>query len=367
MTELELVRELGDETPLRELTELADARALLTRAIASERAAVPEPRVRRAARARRPRRRRLVIAATATAATAGAGVFGMFSWMNVRPGVSGVRSVASAPAQRLPALAHPTAARVLNRAAFVALHTTPATPSGDQFVYTKTEVERGQTVQAWLSVDGTRTSRVGTTSIPGCVNGQMSLQMLGEDGKPLSDFIPKQFSGRPLTMAQAAKLFGGKVPTDGPYVTRPCKPQPAYFPHMPTQADHILGYLERTQGVRPDDLNDVAKTVGNLLDSDYLLPAQQAALYTFLAQTPGITIQRGVTDAAGRSGVGVVWSLPGSQAMLIFDSRTYAYLGISTRGIDGQLGATALLTTAIVDSVGQLPGPGATPAPADGA
>jgi len=364
MTELELVRELGDETPLPELTELADARARLIREIASERAAASEPRVRRAAHIRRPRRRRLLVA---TAAAGGAVVFGTFSWMSVHPGVSGVRSVASAPARRLPALAHPTAAQVLNRAAFVALRSTTATPSADQFVYTKTEVEGGQTVLAWLSVDGAGTSRVGTTSMPGCVNGQMSLRMLGEDGKPLSDFIPKQLRGQPLTMAQAATLFGGKVPYDGPIVTRPCTPQPAFYPDMPTQADGMLPYLERTQGVRPNDLNDIAKTVGDLLDSDYLLPAQQAALYAFLAQTPGITVQSGVTDAAGRPGVGVVWSFEGSEAMLIFNPQTYAYLGMSTRGIDGQPGGTALLTTAIVDRVGQLPGPGAPPAPTNGA
>jgi hypothetical protein len=33
--------------------------------------------------------------------------------------------------------------------------------------------------------------------------------------------------------------------------------------------------------------------------------------------------------------------------MLIFDAQTHAYLAISTRGIDGQPGGTALLTTAM--------------------
>ena len=367
MSELELVRRWGEETSLPELTDLADARARLTRAIASECAAVPEPRGRPTTPARRPRRRMLVVAATAIAAVLGAAGVARFSRGDAHPHASGVRSVASAPAGHLPALAHPTAAQVLRRASFVALHIAAAAPSGDQFVYTRTEDEGGPTVQAWMSVDGTRTSRVGTNSIRGCVNGQMSLQMLGEDGKPLSDFIPKRFSGRPLTTADAAKLFGGRVPTDGPIVTRRCTPQPAYLPHMPTQADGMLPYLERTQGVRPGDLNDVAKTVGELLDSDYLLPAQQAALYTFLARTPGITVQRGVTDAAGRPGIGVAWSFEGSQAMLVFDPETYTYLGMSTRGSDGQRGGTALLTTAIVDNAGQLPAAGVTPAPADGA
>jgi hypothetical protein len=136
---------------------------------------------------------------------------------------------------------------------------------------------------------------------------------------------------------------------------------------MPTRPGGMLAYLERTQGVRPDDLNDIAKTVGGLLDSDYLLPAQQAALYAFLARTPGIRIQPAVADAAGRPGVGVVWSFDGSQAMLVFDPQTYTYLGMSTRGLDGRIGGTALLTTAIVDHAGQVPGASPSPAPADGA
>jgi hypothetical protein len=365
MTELELLRELGDQTPLPELTELTDARARLMREISSERATLPPSPAPRSGRTRRPRRRR-VVAAIVSVGGAGAALLAVIFGANAHPGVSHGRSIANVPPPRLPRLADPTASQVLQRAAFVALHTATATPSGDQFVYTKTE-SQGHTIQVWMSVDGTHTSRVGTSSRPGCVNGQMSLRMLGEDGKPLSDFIPKQFRGRPLTKAQAATLFGGKIPYDGPVVTRSCTPQTAYFPDMPTQADGMLPYLQRTQGVRSDDLNDIAKTVGGLLDSDYLLPAQQAALYAFLGRTPGITIQRAVTDAAGRPGVGVAWSFDGSQAMLIFDPQTYTYLGMTTRGIGGQISGTALLATAIVDNVGQAPGPSTTPASTAGA
>lgn len=335
MDELELMRAVADEMPLPELRELGEARAALIRAIASEHTSLHDPPPRRPAATRGPRRRQLVIGAAVSAATAGVASFGLLSLHEARSGVSGVRSVASARVRRLPPLAHPTATQVLDRAALVALHAATATPSGDQFVYTKTEDLGGETIQSWLSVDGTRTSRVGTHSIVGCVNGQMSLQMLGT------------------------------APTDGRTVTRTCAAQPAYFPDMPRQASGMLPYLERTQGVRPGDVNDIAKTVGELLNSDYLLPAQQSALYEFLARTPGITVQTGVSDAAGRAGVGVAWSFDASQAMIIFDSRTYTYLGMRTRGIHGQLGGTALLATAIVDRVGQLPESGATAAPAD--
>jgi len=74
-----------------------------------------------------------------------------------------------------------------------------------------------------------------------------------------------------------------------------CTPQPAFLPAMPTTAGAIPAYLAKTQGVRLNDVNDVAKVVGGMFQSDYLLPAQRAALYEFLATTPGLT------PTAGRS------------------------------------------------------------------
>lgn len=114
-------------------------------------------------------------------------------------------------------------------------------------------------------------------------------------------------------------------------------------------------YLEQTQGIRLNDLNDLSKTVGFMLESDYILPAQRAALYRFLATTPELTIERHVRDISGRPGIGVVWHFYGSKAMNIFDPRTFAYLGMTTWGEQGQLGGDALVRTAIVDQAGELP------------
>ena len=113
--------------------------------------------------------------------------------------------------------------------------------------------------------------------------------------------------------------------------------------------------LERTQGVRLNDLNDLSKTVGEMLQSDYILPAQRAALYRFLAATPGLTVEAHVRDVSGRPGIGVVWHFYGSKAMNIFDPRTFAYLGMTTWGEQGQLGGDALVQTAIVDRAGETP------------
>ena len=117
----------------------------------------------------------------------------------------------------------------------------------------------------------------------------------------------------------------------------------------------MLAYLRRTQGVRLSNLNDLAKTIGLMLDSDYLSPRQQAALFEFLATTPRITVVLNVSDVAGRAGIGVGWSVDGGRAMLIFAPISHRYLGTSTQGLRGQVSGEALLQSGIVDMAGQVP------------
>src|ERR1700739_2123279 len=184
MNELELVRELGDETPLAETTELADARARLTSAVAAERARAP-----------RRSRRAFVMGTAAFAASAVAAAAVVVS----------VATSAGHPTQRSVPVAHatggtPTAGQVLERAAFVALNQAPVTPRPDQFVYKKSEASDGKLLQSWLSVDGTHDVKVGETTIFGCKNGVMSGSSPGPHGTSFS---------------------------------RPCTPTPAFFPDLP--------------------------------------------------------------------------------------------------------------------------------------
>ena len=99
----------------------------------------------------------------------------------------------------------------------------------------------------------------------------------------------------------------------------------------------MLGYLERTQGGQPGsivtDLNGLGKAVDDLLTDAYLSPGQRAALYELLARTPGFTVVPHAADVSGRCGVGVSWPfLGGSKTMILFDSATYAELGLTTWG-----------------------------------
>jgi hypothetical protein len=94
-----------------------------------------------------------------------------------------------------------------------------------------------------------------------------------------------------------------------------------------------------------------------MLESDYILPAQRAALYEFLATTPGLIVEPDVRDIDGRPGVGVGWSFEGAKAMNIFDPGTYAYLGLTTWSLQGQQGGDALLKTAITNIPASCPEP----------
>ena len=339
MNDLDLIRECAPEAPLLTLSELSAPRERVLAGVAQGRHSFrPAAAERRRAKRHGPARRIAIGGVTVAAAAAiTAGV--LAGTHRTAP------AVVTVPAKL-------TAREVLDRAAAAALKEPVVVPRDDQFVYTKVVGAGGQVELSWLSVDGTRdgltespaNGKVQKTVQLGCANGVRKIRTPGRDGKPL-----KHGHGhKPIPLKSP-------VPMDGPIVTVPCTPERAFFPDMPTTTAAMGPYLERTQGVRLGDLNDLSKTVGFMLESDYILPAQRAALYRFLATTPGLTVKRHVRDVSGRPGIGVVWHFSGSKAMNIFGPRTFAYLGMTTWGEQGQLGGDALVRTAIVDRAGELP------------
>jgi hypothetical protein len=343
MNDLDVVHDFAPDVSLPSASDLSVAREHVVAGIAGRRTFPLQAEAERLERKRRGPARRIafggVAVAAAAAVTAGLLLGG------------GTHAVVTVPAQL-------TAREVLDRAASAALQQPVVVPRGDQFVYTEVTGGAGSAVvRTWLSVDGTRNGlstttlsdgKVSSSTLLGCVNGERTVRTPGIDGKPL------RAGKKPVTVQQYERLHG-PIPMDGPVITTPCAPQVAYFPDMPTSAGAMLGYLERTQGIRPDNVNDLAKTVGYMLESDYILPAQRAALYEFLAMTPGLIVEPDVRDISGRPGVGVGWSFEGGRAMNIFDPTTYAYLGLTTWGIAGQKGGDALIQVAIVNRPGQLP------------
>ena len=138
-----------------------------------------------------------------------------------------------------------------------------------------------------------------------------------------------------------------------------------YFPDMPASVHHLLAFLVKIgvaspparapKGIPNWYANDLGKAADVLLQETYLLPAQRAAIFDLMAQTPGFTVARHVPDVLGRAGVAIRWSYQGGAAQIIFDPRTYAYLGDGTSPPGGSLTATpdgvALVKFAIVNRV----------------
>jgi hypothetical protein len=329
MNDLDVLRDFAPDAPLLSSAELSEARHRVATGISRK----------------RPGRARRIVIGGVTVAAAGAIAAGVLAGQN-RPAVVAI------PTQL-------TAREVLEHAATAALEKAAVVPQADQFVYSKVSGGPGTAVvQTWLSVDGTRNGLVITTEPDGkrsssvqlgCMNGSRTYRLPGRDGKPL------KLGSKPVTFEQYKQKYGTSVPMDGPLVTTACTAQRAYFPDMPTRTDAMGPWLARTQGIRLNDLNDLAKTVGYMLESDYILPAQHAALYRFLATTPGLVLEPHVRDVSGRPGIGVGWSFEGSKAVNIFAAGSYAYLGATTWGEQGQQGGDALVRTAVTDRAGEVP------------
>jgi hypothetical protein len=359
MTDIDLFAQLRPEVPLPGLDELGLARSRLTAAITAEtdRGVRPEfsvPGGRRAARAsgsaRRPRAfwrsRQLALTSAAAAAVAGTAAAVLIFTPDSSTFAPGSSTFAAPP----PTAVRLTAARLLRNAASAALRKTATPPRPDQFVYTETETAGAGKSQVWLSVNGTqrplRISRTGS-SVPGVPvpvprPGQKRLRQPSPRWTPCT-----------LAHAEASKCFA----------------EAAYFPDMPTQPRRLLAYLTK---LKMTDLpgpaeppgwlaNNIGKAVEQLMGQSYLLPAQKAALYELMAQTPGFTMVRGVRDAIGRTGVGVEWTYQGGKNAIIIGPRTYAYLGERGWPPPGRpepanmTDSSALIKMAVVNKIDQLP------------
>jgi hypothetical protein len=365
MNDLDLIAELRPESRLPGPAELASARGRLTGAIAFERAdeTAPElspsgaqhsPRARGYGRrawdhGRRPRSLRPAWPLALTAAAAVSVAAGSVALVAVpghgapttAPRTGAHSSVRPGPprpgALEAPATVNVVAARFLRQAAVVTRRQHASAPSPGQFVYTEIELANGHKSQAWVSADGR----------PGC------------------------------TVAQAEKATEEQEKNPKVHTVFPCAgdEQAGYLPSMPTDPRALLAFLTRLGLAGPlpgastsEQANDLGKAVDYLMQTTYLLPAQQAALFELMAQTPGFTVVHGARDAVGRVGVAVKWTFWGAPAEIILSPKTFAYLGdrtwpepdfkgckdcqnIRRNGYDG----AALIKIGFVDRAGQVP------------
>lgn len=142
-------------------------------------------------------------------------------------------------------------------------------------------------------------------------------------------------------------------------------------PALPADADQMYAYLYR---VDPADTRDLDWTPDQLawdrlattvLPHSVVNPAAQAAALRAAQRIGGARVRENVTDAAGRTGIAVTRTEDKMRLELIFDARTYRYLGHNLVWAEGQadLGiqagdiasSVAYTRTAVVDELKQVP------------
>jgi hypothetical protein len=244
-----------------------------------------------------------------------------------------------------------TAAGLLRNAALAALRSPARAPRPDQFVYTKmytTDTTRSGgpgVIQQWTSVSGARfglvkggwRSPAGGWQISACINGRLKLA-----------------PGAPGGLAGGSHCVQAQIA--------------GYLPNLPTGNPVALArYLNKKFQIHFLSPNDYASQlvslVAQLTDHEYLTPAQHAALYNLLAQTPGLKVVHHVRNQLGSIGIGVRTRFldKGLYDVIIFNPKTYASLGLIWRQPTGKKlagisnGGEVLLKQAIVNTAGQLP------------
>ena len=337
MNDLDLVTDLRPPCPLPGPADLAGPRGRLTAAINAERSGARPGRWR--SWRTRPVKRLAVATAVAAAAAAAAALI-------VVSGHSPSAPPTVRPAAGLPDGVKLAAAQFFRKAATVTGRQRVMVPGPDQFVYTETEGANRVASRQWLSAEGNKAGLVENA-------GQ------------------RRFRSPPCTVAQAQVA---RKPPPGLIAPRGyhCAEQAGYLPSMPTDPHELLAYLVKVgiadappqpgspQAASPGWFaNNLGKCVDYLMQTTYLLPAQRAALFKLMAQTPGFTVVSGAPDAIGRIGVAVRWTFEGAPAEIILNAVSYAYMGdrtwpeagIKANGYDG----AALVKMAFVNKAGRLP------------
>ncbi|MFC6936971.1 CU044_5270 family protein [Actinomadura yumaensis] len=306
-------------------------------------------------------------------------VFGGLAAGGLAAGVAVAVVVPAGSGHRAPALVNVGATEVLTRASRAAAARPDLRPRPDQFLYVESrvyqrpgpdpKVEPGQAGvrRAWQSIDGRRAGLVRGSGVSGVGGGAGSWLCTGSEALRRREIAAIR-KGRDLRVDLAHPPTG-------------CRDEPARLSGMPTGVEGMRRWLyERSRGSNPPDVQAFV-TVGDSIRERYVEPRTLSLLFAAAARVPGVTVTRGVTDMVGRKGVAVGQTWQGVRHELVFDARTYAYLGErevvdlrstwrpagaspspSPSGRVGALGehgalvyASAEVRVAVTDRAGQLP------------
>lgn len=226
-------------------------------------------------------------------------------------------------------------------------------PLPTQWHYTKTLDKQPnsatvRTDEGWMRYDGKQRAHFGRARL-----GQKEGKLIIGDVPPDpgdDDLSPQQYDAKLRELPTDPKKLLAKVTADRHWIDYP-------------KEEGV------TRSAGPDA--DRAYRVIMLYLSRYgsMPPRLEAAMFRALALIPGVRIEQGVSDAAGRSGLGI-W-VEGtdtiSRTYRILDRSTYRYLGTRTVWLrneflggesepafrKGAVWSTALLSSVIVDRPGQ--------------
>jgi len=343
MDEITLVTAIAPPAPGLPPAARDTARATLLAEIATEREAgtfpgrAPVPGSRR--RTAVPRSRRLVRWGIAGAALLAVAAGAAIILPRVLAGPPSSPAPSSSPAPRV----HPpaTAAAVLLRAARATAAVPDLHPRADQFIYTQsvsryvTQHNRLFVTRAWLTVDGW--------------HGGLILQRWASGTRWYHGF------GQPDCRTLPHSNWNYKAN---------CPLPPAYVTNLPQTVKamkrYLLGYYAHGKGSPPTA--DAIGTVTGLYQ--FLVPHRASALmFQALSQLKGIRVIDHATTLAGRKGIGVAAYDPsrGTLDELIFDPKTYLYIGNSQIALNstympkGTVNGNAVEQIAVVNKPGQLP------------
>jgi hypothetical protein len=214
----------------------------------------------------------------------------------------------------------------------------PIAPRDDQFLYTKEVIKetpvgggpsRTYVDESWDSVDGSKRSYVSELE---------HTQWVPADQPGQSVWPPRRWSQLEQLPADPAKL---------PIALRDMSPKPDY-----------------SRPTRPDEWPMVHFFLTGLLRAPVLPEGLRPAAFEALATVPGVSVLPGQTDADGRTGIGIQYvGKPGTPwsdggPVLVFDARTYRYLGLRDKRTAG--GVTYeqwsyVAANGVVDRVRQRP------------
>jgi hypothetical protein len=287
-----------------------------------------------------------------------------------RLAVTGVLAVALLTASTLrlwgaPPAASAQAAEILRLAAVAAERQPTLTAGPSQFIYVKSV----ETTASMTSGRGGRVTSVHMltnlreiwNSASGTRNGLLRQQPRSgtAPGRPTGPWqtipLPGCHDGQPEVVAGAATAMPGR-----------CVPQRADRTGLPTSAGAMLAYLYRTSHGQNPPAVEAFINAGDLIRESYVRPSALAALFAAAAQLPGVSVAHHAVNAAGQRGVAVQQTFRGISEQLIFNPRTYAFIGERMVAVGASSGlrvgtildSTAILRLAVVDHAGQFPRPG---------